>query len=257
MDGLRDVAADADLGSDCFAYSFEYITFETNKIIKVELFRNLGLAFICIFIMILILIANLWTCILVSLCVIMAVLDVGGAVFYWGLTIDTVTTIQLILAIGLTIDYSAHIGHSFMTITGDRNSRVANTLHAIGPAVFHGGFSTFLAFVMLAGSTSYVFTVFFKVFFSVVVFGLFHGLVFLPILLSWVGPAPYNTAQDPEDEQSHLQTEKNKVDSNGKAENGHANPALETPAQDTQTSGPDNKDHAYDNVAMEMDEVGT
>ena len=28
---------------------------------------------------------------------------------------------------------------------------------------------------------------------SVVIFGLFHGLVFLPVLLSWLGPAPYFT----------------------------------------------------------------
>ena len=33
---------------------------------------------------------------------------------FWGLTVDTVTTIQLILAIGLSVDYSAHIGHGFM-----------------------------------------------------------------------------------------------------------------------------------------------
>ena len=33
---------------------------------------------------------------------------------FWGLTVDTVTTIQLILAIGLSVDYSAHIGHAFM-----------------------------------------------------------------------------------------------------------------------------------------------
>lgn len=26
---------------------------------------------------------------------------------------------------------------------------------------------------------------------SVVLFGLFHGLVYLPVILSWVGPSPY------------------------------------------------------------------
>ena len=35
--------------------------------------------------------------------------------YFWGLTIDTVTSVMLILAIGLCIDYAAHIGHSFMT----------------------------------------------------------------------------------------------------------------------------------------------
>ena len=34
---------------------------------------------------------------------------------------------------------------------------------------------------------------FFQIFTSVVIFGLFHGLVFLPVILSLIGPAPYNT----------------------------------------------------------------
>ena len=46
--------------------------------------------------------------------------DVAGSMHFWGLTIDTVTTIILILAIGLAVDYSAHIGHMFMTVTGTR-----------------------------------------------------------------------------------------------------------------------------------------
>lgn len=111
--------------------------------------------------------------------------------YFWNLTIDTVTCIQLVLAIGLAVDYSAHIGHSYMTVTGDRNGmrftvhpieiickdmelshlillfiftvRTVKTMSLIGPAVFNGGFSTFLAFVLLASSNSYVFDVFFKV----------------------------------------------------------------------------------------------
>ena len=35
--------------------------------------------------------------------------------FFWGLSIDTVTSVMLILAIGLCVDYAAHIGHAFMT----------------------------------------------------------------------------------------------------------------------------------------------
>ena len=37
--------------------------------------------------------------------------------------------------------------------------------------------------------------VYFQVFVTVVIFGLFHGLVYLPVILSWVGPAPYDTAE--------------------------------------------------------------
>ena len=56
----------------------------------------------------------------------------------------------------------------------------------MGPAVFNGGFSTFLAFALLMMSQSYVFKSFFKIFFLVVLFGLFHGLVFLPVVLRYI-----------------------------------------------------------------------
>lgn len=60
-------------------------------------------------------------------------------------------------------------------------------------------------------------------FVTVVIFGLFHGLVYLPVILSWVGPAPYDSAepvkkaresnpdgQEPEQESSLLESEENK-----------------------------------------------
>ena len=68
------------------------------------------------------------------------------------------------------------------------SERLVATLTNIGPAVFNGGVSTFLAFILLASSKSHVFITFFKIFFLVVSFGLFHGLFFLPVLLSLVGP---------------------------------------------------------------------
>lgn len=108
------------------------------------------------------------------------------------------------------------------------------TLSVIGPAVFNGGLSTFLAFVLLGFSQAYVFMTFFKVrqgtsrfhrhyhirkniniakitlvfiyftlfqlFASVVVFGLFHGLLFLPVILSVAGPGERNQDKPKEDQ---------------------------------------------------------
>ena len=36
-----------------------------------------------------------------------------------------------------------------------------------------------------------------KTFSTVVFWGLYHGLIFLPVILSYVGPAPYATAKPP------------------------------------------------------------
>ena len=93
---------------------------------------------------------------------------------------------------GLAVDYGAHIAHYFLTCDEEnRNKRIEKTLINIGPAVLNGGFSTFLAFVLLMTSKSYIFKTFFKIFFLVVLFGLYNGIVFLPVILSMIGPKPY------------------------------------------------------------------
>lgn len=83
----------------------------------------------------------------------------------WGLTIDLVSCIGLELAVGLCVDYAAHVGHTFLTIThGDRNERTLETILHIGAAVLYGGGSTLLALAMLANSEAYTFNAFFKVY---------------------------------------------------------------------------------------------
>lgn len=148
---------------------------------------------------------------LLSCIFVFAKVDVAGFMHWWGLTVDVVSCIDLVLAVGLCVDYAAHIGHAFMCCAGEsRAARAQLCLQQIGPAVFSGGFSTFLAFVLLASSDSHVFLTYFKViyiaeildffwqkfcllqiFFLVVVFGLFHGLLLLPVVLSLVGPDAY------------------------------------------------------------------
>ena len=163
------------------------------------------------------LIADLVVSLLVFLCVALTLLEIAGGAYFMGLTIEISTSIILILAVGLALDYSAHIGVTYIiTKKGNRKERTQETLNTMGTAVFNGGFSTFLAFSLVAFSNSYVFLTFFKVnkkflskltfilkffighefykflfqmFSCVVVFGLFHGLFVLPVLLSLVGPS--------------------------------------------------------------------
>ncbi|CAG0886016.1 unnamed protein product [Cyprideis torosa] len=203
------------------AWARAYVNWETDEVIQHELYQSLGMAMACVFTISLLLIANMTVSVVVLICVVMTLVDVAGLMHFWGLTIDTVSSLTLILAIGLSVDYSAHVGHAFMTILGTRQERAAKTLATMGPAVFSGGFSTFLAFSLLAGTDSHVFGTFFKgipqwfpvpsnkaradkVFFGVVVFGLYHGLCFLPVLLSLIGPAPYDSAEaKPQAHHSH------------------------------------------------------
>ena len=99
------------------------------------------------------------------------------------------------IALGLSVDYSAHIGHSYLTSgnpSGTRaQKRKIKTVYAlskIGPGIFHGGFSTFLAIITVSPSNFYMFIVFFKAWFGIVLFGMANGFMLLPVLLSICGP---------------------------------------------------------------------
>lgn len=173
-----------------FAHSGTYQNYKTMEIITEELLRNILLALLCVFLATLFLIANLFTSLLVVTSVVLTLVNVGGLMYFWGLTIDTSSALLLIIAMGLAVDYSAHVAHAFMVSPGNcRNQRIQNTMISMGPAVLNGGFSTFLAFAMLMTSASHVFLTFFKIFFLIVVFGLFNGLVVLPVILSFIGPS--------------------------------------------------------------------
>ena len=39
---------------------------------------------------------------------------------FWGLTIDVISCTNLVIAVGLVVDYSAHIVHAFLIQTGRR-----------------------------------------------------------------------------------------------------------------------------------------
>ena len=213
MNRVKDILRKANFSSKAFPMCKGYASWETDEVISEELYRNILLAILCVFITTWMLLFNIWASLLVLGCVVLTLVNVGGFIHFWGLTIDTVSCTNIIISIGLCVDYSAHIAHAFMSCSGSRKERVMfcsihfsllfshlhpsnvqvrEALADIGPAVFNGGFSTFLAFILLANSKSHVFSTFFKVFFLVIVFGLFNGLLLLPVMLSLVGPAAYS-----------------------------------------------------------------
>jgi Niemann-Pick C1 protein len=89
--------------------------------------------------------------------------ELVGALHYLNLSFNAVTAINMLLAIGIAVDYSAFIAYSFMDSQGTRNERARKALSRLGVAVFNGGFTVFLAIVCCAAAQSYIFRTFFKV----------------------------------------------------------------------------------------------
>ncbi|XP_046852386.1 LOW QUALITY PROTEIN: patched domain-containing protein 3-like [Xenia sp. Carnegie-2017] len=202
MDKFRSLIEGIGFREDPIVYNRVILFAEGNKVISEELFRNILLALAVVFVVTMVIIASPVTSVLVFVCVVLTVVDVAGLMYFWDLTIDIVSTIVLIIAIGLSVDYASHVGHTFLIKSGTRKERTIKMYRDIGPAVWNGGFSTFLAIVPLATSKSHVFITFFRILFGVVLFGIFHGLFFLPTILSIIGPRPYDSAEEIESSSS-------------------------------------------------------
>ena len=77
----------------------------------------------------------------------------------------------------------------YFLYSGTRFEKTKKALTDLGAAIANAGMTTFLAVIILPFSSSHVFLTFFKIFGLTVCYGVFHGLVFLPTLLSTIGPS--------------------------------------------------------------------
>jgi predicted RND superfamily exporter protein len=199
MDSTRDMVDEWNDLPSAFPYSDKFLSIEGFKIIRQELFLNVGLAIIAVGIIVFFTVASFVTAIVITLNVAFCIIEILGFMYAVGIVIDSVSVINIVLAVGLSVDYSAHVGHCFMVKGGtDKNKRALEALADIGAAVLSGATSTFLAVVVLLFSSSYVFATLSKQFALTVVLGVLHGLVLLPVILSIVGPKPFSSAEDPE-----------------------------------------------------------
>merc|ERR1711976_892350 len=118
-------------------YSDVFIGVEGFKIIKRELFTNVGLALAAVAVIVFFTVASPMTSIIITLNVSACIIEILGFMYALGIAIDSVSVINIVLAVGLSIDYSAHVGHCFMTKGGsDKNRRVIEALADIG-ALFY------------------------------------------------------------------------------------------------------------------------
>lgn len=170
-----------------YPFSFQFLYWEEVGVIDTELTRNLIVCAAVILVIVMLLIPNPRVSIWVVLCIMLSLVDVVGYLYWWDVTISSISTIYILICVGLAVDYSAHIAHMFNVSTGTGEERTIKALERIGPSVFNAVVSTFLAVVVISTSKSYVFRIFFKCLFLVVVLGGAHGLWLMPVLLSMFG----------------------------------------------------------------------
>ena len=74
----------------------------------------MGVSIIAVLMIILVFTSDITVTILVAICICTTDLFLVGLIYYWGLTLNPVIVLQIILAIGTSVDYSAHIAYAYL-----------------------------------------------------------------------------------------------------------------------------------------------
>ncbi|CAN0203161.1 unnamed protein product [Ascophyllum nodosum] len=182
----RKVTDQSDLEPEPFAFTQIFVLTEQFLVIYDELIINFILALAAVAVLSLLILGKIGVIALVCFTVAMIDVELLGFVYHYGLEVNGITVIQLIMAVGLVVDYTAHIMHYFLHQNTDssKDVQIANALGEVGPSVMLGAATTFLGIMPMAFASSFIFRVFFKIFILIIVFGFYHGVVFIPVALS-------------------------------------------------------------------------
>jgi hypothetical protein len=100
-----------------FSYGAEFLNFEQYFTFFEDSVTGAALSILAVLVVILFITASFSVTMLVALAVLLVDLYLLATIFYWGLTFNSIVVVNICIAIGLSVDYSAHIAHTYLIVS--------------------------------------------------------------------------------------------------------------------------------------------
>ena len=134
----NDLAQKSKLPVRATSFLFQY--FEQYAITRRDTIRNLSLAAGTVLLITYPFLANFSVTLLIFFGFVSLIFELFGMMYIWDVSLNSVSMIILIMAVGLSVDYSAHIAHAYLLC--DKKSpdeRIEHALKTVGVSVIMGG----------------------------------------------------------------------------------------------------------------------
>ncbi|KHJ75732.1 hypothetical protein OESDEN_24652 [Oesophagostomum dentatum] len=178
-------------GLSNFPSGIAFTFWEQYLFLRWNLFCAICIIAFAVFAVISIMMFNPWAAAMVMVIVVIVTIELGGFMGLLGVKMNPISAVTLICAVGIGVEFTAHVVLAFLTSLGSIDDRLESCLQHMFVPVFHGAISTLLGIVMLIFSEfDFVIKYFFVVMTTLVILAVFNGLCLLPVLLTLIGPEP-------------------------------------------------------------------
>ncbi|KAJ6244576.1 patched domain-containing protein [Anaeramoeba flamelloides] len=185
---LRDITTESPI--NCFIWNNLLFLVEQYIIIVPQTLTNIALSIFIVGCFTFFFLGHPKLLIIIIIVMVNIITNLFAFIYLYDLTIDAITMISLIMSVGFSIDYSAHVCHAYVTRSAKtREGRTIRALTEIGSSVFLGGITTFIGLLpVVFFANSDLFRVIVSLIYATIVLGLINCVFLLPVLLSMIGP---------------------------------------------------------------------